>query len=48
MWKEFKEFVFTGNVIDFAIVVIVAGGVALVVNSFYIGLIGAKSDNRNK
>lgn len=34
MWKEFKEFIFTGNVIDFAIAVILAGAVALVVNGF--------------
>jgi len=34
MWKEFKEFIFTGNVIDFAIAVILAGAVGLVVNGF--------------
>ena len=34
MLKEFKEFIFTGNVIDFAIAVILAGAVGLVVNGF--------------
>jgi len=34
MLKEFKEFIMTGNVIDFAIAVILAGAVGLVVNSF--------------
>ena len=34
MLKEIKEFIFTGNVIDFAIAVILAGAVALVVNGF--------------
>jgi len=34
MWKEFKEFIFSGNVIDFAIAVILAGAVGLVVNGF--------------
>ena len=34
MFKEFKEFILTGNVIDFAIAVILAGAVALVVNGF--------------
>ena len=34
MWKEFKEFNFTGNVIDFAIAVILAGAVGLVVTGF--------------
>lgn len=34
MFKEFKEFILTGNVIDFAIAVILAGAVGLVVNSF--------------
>lgn len=34
MWKEFKEFIMTGNVIDFAIAVILAGAVGLVVNGF--------------
>ena len=34
MFKEFKEFIMTGNVIDFAIAVILAGAVGLVVNGF--------------
>ncbi len=34
MWKEFKDFVFNGNVIDFAVAVILAGAVGLVVNGF--------------
>jgi len=34
MLKEFKDFIMTGNVIDFAIAVILAGAVGLVVNSF--------------
>ena len=34
MWKEFKEFIMSGNVIDFAIAVILAGAVGLVVNGF--------------
>jgi len=34
MLKEFKEFILTGNVIDFAIAVILAGAVGLVVNGF--------------
>lgn len=34
MWKEFKDFIATGNVIDFAVAVILAGAVGLVVNGF--------------
>ena len=34
MLKEFKEFIMSGNVIDFAIAVILAGAVGLVVNGF--------------
>ena len=34
MWKEFKEFIMTGNVIDFAVAVILATAVGLVVNGF--------------
>jgi len=34
MFKEFKEFIMSGNVIDFAIAVILAGAVGLVVNGF--------------
>jgi len=34
MLKEFKNFIMTGNVIEFAVAVILAGAVGLVVNSF--------------
>ena len=34
MLKEFKELILTGNVIDFAVAVIMAGAVGLVVNGF--------------
>jgi len=34
MLKEFKDFIMTGNVIDFAIAVILAGAVGLVVTGF--------------
>ncbi|MEN8125201.1 MAG: large conductance mechanosensitive channel protein MscL [Bacteroidota bacterium] len=34
MFKEFKNFILTGNVIDFAVAVIMAGAVSLVVNGF--------------
>lgn len=34
MFKEFKEFIMTGNVIEFAVAVILAGAVGLVVNGF--------------
>lgn len=34
MLKEFKEFIMTGNVIDFAVAVILAGAVGMVVNGF--------------
>jgi large conductance mechanosensitive channel len=34
MFKEFKNFIMTGNVIDFAVAVILAGAVGLVVNGF--------------
>ncbi len=34
MWKEFKNFIMTGNVIDLAVAVILAGAVSLVVNGF--------------
>jgi len=39
MLKEFKEFIMTGNVIDFAIAVILAGAVGLVVNGFVTDII---------
>lgn len=34
MFKEFKDFIMTGNVIDLAVAVILAGAVGLVVTSF--------------
>lgn len=34
MWKEFKNFILTGNVIDFAVAVLLAGAIGLVVNGF--------------
>ena len=34
MFKEFKEFIMTGNVIDFAVAVILAGAIGLVINGF--------------
>ena len=34
MLKEFRNFIMTGNVIDFAVAVILAGAVGLVVNGF--------------
>jgi len=34
MLKEFKNFILTGNVIEFAVAVILAGAVGLVVNGF--------------
>ena len=34
MLKEFKDFIMTGNVIDLAVAVIMAGAVGLVVNGF--------------
>jgi large conductance mechanosensitive channel len=34
MWKEFRDFIMIGNVIDFAVAVILAGAVGLVVNGF--------------
>ncbi len=34
MFKEFKNFIMTGNVIEFAVAVIMAGAVAGVVNGF--------------
>ncbi len=34
MLKEFKNFILTGNVVDFAIAVIMAGAIGLVVNGF--------------
>lgn len=34
MLKEFKEFIMTGNVIEFAVAVIMAGAIGLVINGF--------------
>ena len=34
MFKEFKDFIMTGNVIDFAVGVIIAGAIGLVINGF--------------
>lgn len=34
MLKEFKDFIMTGNVIEFAVAVIMAGAIALVINGF--------------
>ncbi|MFT7070977.1 MAG: large conductance mechanosensitive channel, partial [Spirosomataceae bacterium] len=34
MLKEFKAFILTGNVVDLAIAVILAGAIGAVVNSF--------------
>lgn len=34
MLKEFKNFIMTGNVIDFAVAVIMAGALGAVINSF--------------
>ncbi len=34
MWKEFKAFIMTGNVIDLAVAVLLASAVGLVVNGF--------------
>lgn len=38
MFKEFKNFIMTGNVIDLAIAVILAGAVGLVVNGFVVNI----------
>jgi large conductance mechanosensitive channel len=34
MWREFKNFIMTGNVIDLAVAVILASAVGMVVNGF--------------
>lgn len=34
MLKEFRDFIMTGNVIDFAVAVIMAGAIGLVINGF--------------
>jgi large conductance mechanosensitive channel len=38
MFKEFKNFIMTGNVIDLAVAVILAGAVGLVVNGFVVDI----------
>ena len=39
MLKEFKNFIMTGNVIEFAVAVIMAGAVGMVVNGFVADII---------
>ena len=39
MFKEFKDFIMTGNVVDFAVAVILAGAVGMVVNGFVADII---------
>ena len=39
MLKEFKNFIMTGNVIDFAVAVIMAGAIGLVINGFVADII---------
>ena len=39
MFKEFKNFIMTGNVIDFAVAVIMAGAIGLVINGFVADII---------
>ncbi len=39
MLKEFKNFIMTGNVIDFAVAVIMAGAIGLVINGFVTDII---------
>ena len=39
MLKEFKNFIMTGNVIDFAVAVIMAGAMGLVINGFVVDII---------
>lgn len=39
MLKEFKDFIMTGNVIEFAVAVILAGAVSAVVNGFVTDII---------
>lgn len=38
MWKEFKDFIMTGNVIDLAVAVLLAGAVGMVINGFVIDI----------
>ncbi|MBT8187136.1 MAG: large conductance mechanosensitive channel protein MscL [Croceitalea sp.] len=39
MLKEFKNFIMTGNVVDFAVAVIMAGAIGLVINGFVADII---------
>lgn len=39
MLKEFKDFIMTGNVVDFAVAVIMAGAIGLVINGFVADII---------
>ncbi len=39
MFKEFKDFIMTGNVMDFAVAVIMAGAIGAVINSFVADII---------
>ena len=39
MLKEFKDFIMTGNVIDFAVAVIMAGAIGAVINGFVADII---------
>ncbi len=54
MFKEFKEFILTGNVIEFAVAVIMAGAIGAVINGFvndivmpFIGYITGGTDFSN-
>jgi large conductance mechanosensitive channel len=38
MFKEFKKFIMTGNVIDLAVAVILAGAMGMVINGFVIDI----------
>ena len=39
MLKEFKDFIMTGNVIEFAVAVIMAGALGAVVNGFVTNIV---------
>ena len=39
MLKEFKNFTLTGNVIDFAVAVIMAGALGMVINGFVVDIV---------
>jgi large conductance mechanosensitive channel len=40
MIKGFKEFLLRGNVVDFAVAIVIGGAFATVVNAFVVGIIG--------